>query len=865
MKRNKIDNRRHLRLLGIGILLAALAGCGGSGTEVPSPAGADAPLISNPGPDRVIGTLDDSDFDGIPDSVELLVGTDPQSIDSDGDGLTDHYELWGVSGLPVGTIGSLDSLPDADGDGLNSALDRNEAGGKVLKSTSAIGLDRIRVPYPDIDPQPENDLDDDWIPSDFELEGFYYELDPATGEDWFVKWDGDISKPYAKTDPTKWSTDGDPWSDWEESTKINLDQRVKAPGDHPDIPAYPEIFVALRDFTVELNQDTTITDNEGGSAENSWSTTVASVDKTTGVIGGGASLSVFGSIGTLAGFGARLEGNFHAGLTAYQSGMITENKSGIENRNWSKATATSQNTLEVAKLTARLNVVNTGTLPATNPHIFCNLLLGGVPFTNFQINYLGELKPQTDTPVEIQLLGDGFVSEGQPTGAPIMLSLNQLRSIQSGAEIGVEVVDFEAETLVWEADPDTGRRLYINLGDWSPYKSAIKNTSGRIMLDFNAQPSLSTPLYNGLPAKKVPDYRVFGYDNTGIYTGSPPRVRLGDAFAWAFNARDNAETQDVTVSFLDPISRQKFVSSIYGWTFSFDQRLQNDVINQVTPVSNLFDFPIRPGNPYEYAYICTAPPPSQYEKPRIYWASLDLDARKVRAYSVDVRGIKEMRFQPKDGYVGEKMNFGINPDDPESIFFYSYDIPPQYKWTGLEQVTAVNNAGEVTVLPITIAGNLLGREEASGHLLFSYQPLSAQHTSQRGINFEVDSDDDAVSEPFDIVLTHSRANPGDPLVATLAVDNGAGLYEMGVVADPLGIEYNYLRKRPFQFDGSPALPMQVPLTAPLFPVSDPSWNYVYAVNGKLGSVILLIPELTFSASTSEWYVSGIEWHRYVGI
>jgi hypothetical protein len=847
------------------LLLLLLSSCGGSDT---------LPLNSDEttdygsqltGPDRIIGTLEDLDYDGVPDSVELRVGTNPLSIDTDGDGLTDHYELWGVQGLAVGQIGSLSDLPDANGNGLNAALDISEAGGRVLKSTSAIGSDRIRVPYPDVDPQPENDLDDDWIPSDFELEGFYYELDAATGEDWFVKWDGDVSRMYQKTDPTKWSTDGDPWSDWEEATKINIDQRVKTPGDHPCIPAYPEIYVSLRNFTIALNENTSVTDNEGGTTEQSWTQSTAHVETSYDTIGGGGSFNASLKVGSSFGGAIGIKGKFHKDWGKFESNMVTENTSGMEQLQWSKATTNSQNTLEVARLTASLNLVNTGTLPATNPHILCNLKLGNQTITNFQINYLGELKPQTNTPVEIALLGDGFVSEGQPTGANIMLSMNQLRSIQSGAQVGVEMVDFEAETLVWEEDPDTGRRLFIGLGDWSPYKSSIQNISGRIALDFSAQPSLATPLYNGLPARKVPDYRIFGYDNTGIYQGSPPRVRLGDAFAWAFNARDNLETQDVTISFLDPISKQTYTSSIYGWEFSFDERLQQDVLSQVTPVSNLFDYPIRPGNPYEYTYVCTAPPPGEYAKPRIYWANLDLDKRKVRAYSVDVRGIKEMRFQPREGYIGEKMYFGINPQDPESIFFYTYDIPPQYKWTGLEQVTAVNNADQVTVLPITIAGNLLGVEVASGNLLLPYLPSVNPESNIRGLNLEVDSDDGMVSEPFDIVLTHTRTTFGGPLTASLTVAGNAGLYDMGVAADPQHIEYNYLRKRPFQFAGSAGLPMDVPLGTPLYPVATPRWSNVYVVNGKLGSVILVIPKLSWSATTADWYISEIEWHRYVGI
>ena len=53
----------------------------------------------------------DSDFDGIPDRVERSKNTDPFSPDTDGDGLTDHQELY--------TFFTNPTMVDTDGDGID--------------------------------------------------------------------------------------------------------------------------------------------------------------------------------------------------------------------------------------------------------------------------------------------------------------------------------------------------------------------------------------------------------------------------------------------------------------------------------------------------------------------------------------------------------------------------------------------------------------------------------------------------------------------------------------------------------------------------------------------------------------------------
>ena len=67
----------------------------------------------------------DSDGDGLNDSVEKLIGTDPSKVDSDGDGIDDSTEVTPIGGgLPEKVDSDLDNTIDArdvdsDDDGLS--------------------------------------------------------------------------------------------------------------------------------------------------------------------------------------------------------------------------------------------------------------------------------------------------------------------------------------------------------------------------------------------------------------------------------------------------------------------------------------------------------------------------------------------------------------------------------------------------------------------------------------------------------------------------------------------------------------------------------------------------------------------------
>lgn len=833
--------------------MAAVSGCGADGTVMRSE------VALNAGGSGSLAAGADMDRDGIPDSLELALGTDPASIDTDLDGLTDHYELWGVQGLAVGVSGSLDAVPDRDADGLIAALDRDEVGAELLKSTSALENVRIRVSKPGDSLLP-NDQDRDYIPSDFELHGFYYEIDPLTGEDWFVKWDGDLSRNYYKTDPTKWSTDGDPWSDWEEATKRNMDQRVKHPGDHPCIPAYPEIYASLVSYTVEMKQDEQIETSEGKAAAEAWENAVENTweknieDEQTH--GGYVEFAPPEYTEDSKGFHveAGYKGSAHHAETTTNGGSCTQDNSELTTQEWSTARTVSGNTLEVARIILNIKLVNVGTLPAHHPRMRFNLVMGDFATHQFVVEYPGELEAKAKSPVDWVVATDGIYTHANPAGKELLLSLYQLRSVQRRVPLFIEPVSFEADTLVAVPDPETGRRAYITTGQWSPYEAAIQNVTAKLSLDFSDVPILGQPMFHGMAAKKVSDVRVFGYNTSGHYMGSPPKVTFADALVWAFETTQGPTGPISTIR--DPVSSFVYRASTEGWRLSLDAQVLEHIINaEPGYLGNVFDLPIEPGNPHERTYIVKAPSPAE-QKPTIYWATVNPLERAIRAYSFDVNGVKEMRFKPSDAYAGEIMEIGVDPQDTHQQYFYTYHIPPQYKWTGVEKVVAINRNNVEAELPILFEHDQLGFELDSGTMHLSWVPDgSADEWNMVPFNLNGPT---ITFPPFDVEL-HQERFGANPLTARLVPVSNAAVYDIEIVADLDQLDYNYLRKRPYQ-----ETEQAIPLIAPLYPVSDPLYRNVFAVRTRTGNVALFAPQLTLGG-TGDYYVSAVYWRTYEGL
>ncbi|MCC7478046.1 hypothetical protein IT575_06255 [bacterium] len=730
------------------MLLGTFSGCSKHKLDfIPADGDLSGPLV----PGRSVAWAGDRDYDGINDVSEKRLGTDPDSIDTDADGLTDQYELWGCDGIAIGATGSLSlaQLPDPDGDGIHAALERNEAARHLLsrQATAALDSTRVRVSSPGDDPI-ENDLDGDYIPTDYELSGFYYEIDPLTGEDWFVKWDGDPQRNYYKTDPTKWSTDADPWSDWEESTKRNLDQRLKKPGDHPCIPAYPKLECVLTGYSVEDARD--ITTTTGTKTESSWKNSVSTATSSSSgwAIEGSVEASVTIGVGTESQSAVKgkieVTGKF-SGEETTESTTVADT-SGLSQEDWEQVTA--GDTIETARLLLNLRVSNTGTLPLSESKALFNLKLGEFNISTFLLdlsstNGFGELPARSLNPVDLVIFNDGRGTEGIPAKR-MFLSLLQLQSLHLGAPLTIEPVGFDAQTLVSEFDPDSGRRVNLNIGDWSPYKSAIDTVTARIIIDMGDDPEADELLFDGLPPRRTAEIRCFAYDNTSNYVGSPPVVTLSDALIWGFGAEDTPLGPVVQIA--EQRSGQTLTAYLNEYRVGFDAETLDYVKQNLGSIDNIFELPLRPSNPTERVYTFKAPPlvvPEQnidQTLPRVYAATLETYEQQripeykplkvtlnpptyydppilvfsnyrynpifrptVRAYVDDVFQVSEVRFKPSPASIGEVMLVADDPGDPLAGLAYTYRLPENYVWTGFESVVALNLDGvESAPFPVQV-------------------------------------------------------------------------------------------------------------------------------------------------------------------
>lgn len=86
----------------------------------------------------------DSDYDGLSDELEVIIGSDPLNMDTDGDGLFDGYEYYISLTSPIkqdtDDNGILDVNEDYDGDGLTTMDEKNSNTNPLDYDTDSDGL-----------------------------------------------------------------------------------------------------------------------------------------------------------------------------------------------------------------------------------------------------------------------------------------------------------------------------------------------------------------------------------------------------------------------------------------------------------------------------------------------------------------------------------------------------------------------------------------------------------------------------------------------------------------------------------------------------------------------------------------------------
>ncbi len=618
------------------VLLVVAVGCGSNSGDDPPRDGmtmgeVDALMRASNGVD--------TDGDYLPDDVELALGTDPYSPDSDMDGMFDYGEVFSGD-----YSGPGDLVPDYDYDGVIAALDPDDDGDGLHDGDGV-------------------DSDGDGIANYLEYFGYTY--------NWFMDeyslWTGaDDDIYYFKTDPLQPSTDQDPYSDGMESSGALMDVLVEAPGDLPMIPAYPNIVVRLEGYDVTLNSEISYSHGGSMSEETSWSRE-ASVETAfeAGVsfeVGAEAKVGVAEWL-TLS---AKAGGNFSTTMTS--GSTVGFNESITQESNWNKAVSSNPSTAARVKL--KLKVYNFGTAAASNIAPTLTMKIGGMSVFTFKAgNPIGILEPGGAYPSQN---GTYWVVDKTDSGDDIYLTINELRALETGTPLKIEVTQVEGEVMMLGLDGQ-----WSSAGQWAEYMARCEAVSANIKLDIG----------NGNFVHQL----VYADDSP-----FSPTVTLGDALRWIaqYEERDG----DGFITYRDRFGVYQ-ETSLAGWNFIFDREtLERN--NLLSGGDSEEEFHIKDIVLNQDSEIIARAPRETLDLlgPDIYYAYYDAEQGLVNVRAGDYNGITDMFFVDVSG-VEHAMtevlaNSGVFVFDVGQLDDGLYE--PTYFNDGLlvEAVRAVNRDGQ---------------------------------------------------------------------------------------------------------------------------------------------------------------------------
>ncbi|KAA3617006.1 MAG: T9SS C-terminal target domain-containing protein [Calditrichaeota bacterium] len=296
------------------------------------------------------------------------------------------------------------------------------------------------------------DDDGDTIENALEISGYTYSI-----LDGLQPWDGDSTKKYYITDPLKWSTDGDPYSDYMEVSGINMPAAISPPENHPLVAARPVIVIKLTDY--DVIPLATITDTKGGEESSSFTNETSNSNTVSASVTVGAELNPFKM--------ASVE------VTASYSHTWTNTQSSTSSfgSNWSNTRTTQPD--QAAKLKLRIYMENMGGATALEVTPTINLSLGKKTIATFIPSQVANiLTPPGTSDSRFPKTGT-IVVEKDESNNDIILTLDELRAIQMGTPLSLEVIQVSAKVVRWNPnDQDWNSDI-----DWASFESEIDPVS----------------------------------------------------------------------------------------------------------------------------------------------------------------------------------------------------------------------------------------------------------------------------------------------------------------------------------------------------------------------------------------------------
>lgn len=477
-----------LRSVGAGFLsfvagasLLVLAACGKDSSTPPSP-----PTRAEVYAAILDSTAPDGDGDGIPDDVEqryrASLGTSATSADSDGDGVDDAAELFGDGWLYFHSHGRAGALG-----GASPATTAGDA-------AAAHAIDGV-------------DSDGDGVPDYLEFAGYRYDWAQSR----FV-----LDAAGFRTDPMQYSTDQDAYSDGMEVSGLNMDVAVRAPGNHPLVPAYPDISIELTGWSITLNAEVTTGTGRTLEQGTTWN---REVEKThSQAFEAGIEITPKAEF-VPPNFSLETTYKFSSTTTDSTSTSVAVGGNSTDSLNWNEARCS--NATEAALLKLYLRVVNRGSAPATNIVPTLSLRVGGADVATFEPPDLSVamLLPGGVFPPEE---GVSWVVDQVGPDRPLMLTDWELRALELGAPVSISVAQKRADVMRLEDG------AWARVGDVNDYVGRILSASADLLVDVGAGPDREDGEFIHV--------RVSADDGP-----ASPVVRLGEAMSWSMGFRRHAD------------------------------------------------------------------------------------------------------------------------------------------------------------------------------------------------------------------------------------------------------------------------------------------------------------------------------------
>ena len=486
------------------------------------------------------------------------------------------------------------------------------------------------------------DVDGDGVPNDLELNGYYY--NSSTG---LESCNPETDFPCYRTDYQQWSTDGDPFSDFDEVSGANMP--VDAPFNHPYVAAQHIIAVDLVGY--DVTPRATITDAQGGSLSNAYQ------NSTTSTYEESIEVTATAAVGP-------------AGLAGYSaSGSVTETTANTTSTtrtstvDWNTATTVDVN--EAADLALAVHIRNAGSAQARDVRLFFNLKIGSKVVASIRTPVVTGL---LDAGSIYPSLGQGpwIIDSSEDAGGsthPITLNMEQLKAIEQGAPLTLVVTEVQADILRWNPAGGGSWSCDANIScDWASFESRIRDQT------------INLNLHLGTDRRQ---YRVFGGKDYSNPADPDLTLTLRDVLDLIANVSGPNESAS--------IEGRPYPSSWYAMTSS--DELVTDWENAGSP-GNLLPLVMRSGVDLRLST------PSGDPRPIIDMATYSPDMRRVY---VSARAGAGGAFPLAE----VTANITVNGDErvvtltPGEAGFYTNEEPFATPASGGGEATVRNNRGDV--------------------------------------------------------------------------------------------------------------------------------------------------------------------------